>query len=106
MYIVKVYARQALNLELVIDFRYVIQPNRTPDFSGFAFPGTDAEGTDNARRPTAGSVPLPLQPRWDTLGTLGTQQTTRSRVSHPENLPLSGALVVGADGIEPPTAGV
>lgn len=46
VYINKVYARQALNRELVIEFRYVIQPNRTPDFSGFAFPGTDAEGTD------------------------------------------------------------
>ena len=50
VYILKVYPRQALNLELVIDFRYVIQPNRTPDFSGFAFPGTDAEGTDNAEK--------------------------------------------------------
>jgi hypothetical protein len=49
-YIVKVYARQALNLELVIDFRYVIQPNRTPDFSGFVFPGMDAEGTDDVEK--------------------------------------------------------
>jgi hypothetical protein len=32
---------------LVIEFQYVIQPNRTPDFSGFAFPGMDAEGTGN-----------------------------------------------------------
>lgn len=42
VFIAKVYARQALNRELVIDFRYAIQPNRTPDFSGFPFPGTDA----------------------------------------------------------------
>jgi hypothetical protein len=50
VYIVKVYARQALNRELVIEFRYEIQPNRTPDFSGFAFPGMDAEGTDNVEK--------------------------------------------------------
>lgn len=50
VYIKKVYARQALNQELVIDFRYEIQPNRTTDFSGFAFPGMDAEGTDKGGR--------------------------------------------------------
>lgn len=43
VYIKKVYARQALNQELVIDFRYEIQPNRTTDFSGFTFPDTGAE---------------------------------------------------------------
>jgi hypothetical protein len=42
LYIDKVYWREALNRESVVEFRYVIQPNRTPDFSGFAFPGTDA----------------------------------------------------------------
>jgi hypothetical protein len=56
VYIVKVYIRQALNRELVIEFRYVIQPNRTPDFSGFPFPGMDAEGTEQCREgPPAGS---------------------------------------------------
>jgi hypothetical protein len=43
VYIAKVYARQALNRELVIEFRYAIQPNRTPDFSGFAFPARTPE---------------------------------------------------------------
>ncbi len=52
LYIDKVYWREALNHESVVKFRYVIQPNRTPDFSGFTFPGMDAEGTDNAE--TAG----------------------------------------------------
>jgi hypothetical protein len=47
LYVERVYAREALNRELVVEFRYVIQPNRTPDFSGFAFPGMEAEGTDN-----------------------------------------------------------
>jgi hypothetical protein len=42
LYIDKVYGREALNRETVVEFRYAIQPNRTPDFSGFAFPGTDA----------------------------------------------------------------
>lgn len=45
LYIDKVYWRQALNREQVVEFRYEIQPNRTSDFSGFTFPGTDAEGT-------------------------------------------------------------
>lgn len=38
VYIAKVYAREALNRELVIEFRYAIQPSRTPDLSGFTFP--------------------------------------------------------------------
>jgi hypothetical protein len=50
LYIDKVYRREALNRESVVEFRYVIQPNRTPDFSGFTFPGTDAEGTDNIEK--------------------------------------------------------
>ncbi|MGB3893688.1 MAG: toll/interleukin-1 receptor domain-containing protein [Mycolicibacter sinensis] len=45
VYVERVYAREALNRELVIEFRYEIRPDRTPDFSGFAFPGADAEGT-------------------------------------------------------------
>lgn len=45
VFIARVYARQALNRELVIEFRYAIQPNRTPDFSGFVFPEMDSEGT-------------------------------------------------------------
>lgn len=51
VYVMKVYARQALNREQVIDFRYVIQPNRTPDFSGFTFPETDTDGTDGVAPP-------------------------------------------------------
>ncbi len=42
---------EALNRESVVEFRYLIQPNRTPDFSGFVFPGTDAEGTDEVAPP-------------------------------------------------------
>ncbi|BBY44266.1 hypothetical protein MCEL_25610 [Mycolicibacterium celeriflavum] len=39
VYVDKVYARQGdLNHESVIEFRYAIQPNRTPDLSGFTFP--------------------------------------------------------------------
>jgi hypothetical protein len=34
----KIYTREALNLELVIEFRYAIEPKRTPDLSGFNFP--------------------------------------------------------------------
>ena len=45
MYIDKVYGRVALNRESVVEFRYEIQAIRTPD--GFAFPGMEAEGTDN-----------------------------------------------------------
>ena len=48
VYIEKVYAREALNREQVIEFRYVIQPNRTADFSGFDLFSEDAESTDNA----------------------------------------------------------
>jgi hypothetical protein len=44
LYIDKVYWREALNRESVVEFRYVIQPNRTPDFGGFIFPGADDEG--------------------------------------------------------------
>jgi hypothetical protein len=47
VYIKNVYAREALNRELVIEFRYVIQPNRTADFCGFDLFGEDAAGTDN-----------------------------------------------------------
>lgn len=39
VFVTKVYAREALNRELVIEFRYAIQPDRTPDLSGFTFPG-------------------------------------------------------------------
>ncbi|MBI3217678.1 MAG: toll/interleukin-1 receptor domain-containing protein [Mycobacterium sp.] len=46
VYIDKVYLRQALNRESVVEFRYAIQPNRTADFSDFAFPGTGGGGTD------------------------------------------------------------
>lgn len=52
VYIIKVYARQALNRELVIEFRYAIQPNRSPDFSGFAFPETGADGTNDVAPPS------------------------------------------------------
>lgn len=37
-YVTKIYVREALNREQVIEFRYVIQPNRTPDLSAFTFP--------------------------------------------------------------------
>lgn len=39
LYIDKVYWREALNREQVVEFRYEIQPNRTANFSGFTFPG-------------------------------------------------------------------
>lgn len=40
VYIDKVYTREGpLNREYLVDFRYAIQPNRTPDVSGFTFPG-------------------------------------------------------------------
>ncbi|SPM34772.1 hypothetical protein MRAB57_2593 [Mycobacterium rhizamassiliense] len=40
VYIDKVYSREGpLNREHLVDFRYAIQPNRTPDLSGFTFPG-------------------------------------------------------------------
>lgn len=39
VYIDKLYTRAGhLNREDLVDFRYAIQPNRTPNFSGFAFP--------------------------------------------------------------------
>lgn len=38
VYIDKVYGRETLNREQVVEFRYSIQPNRTPDLSGFPFP--------------------------------------------------------------------
>ena len=40
VYIAKIHTRQgSLNREDLVDFRYAIQPNRTPDLSGFTFPG-------------------------------------------------------------------
>lgn len=40
VYIDKLYTREGpLNREDLVDFRYAIQPNRTPDLSGFTFPG-------------------------------------------------------------------
>ena len=69
MYIVKVYARQALNHELVMDFRYEIQPNRIPDLSGFAFPGTDAENADRIEKDSQQQSPLPFD---HPLGTAST----------------------------------
>lgn len=51
LYIDKVYRREALNRESVVEFRYEIKPNRTPDFSGFVFPGTDAHGTNEVAPP-------------------------------------------------------
>lgn len=40
VYIDNIYTRQgALDRENLVDFRYAIQPNRTPDLSGFTFPG-------------------------------------------------------------------
>ncbi|SRX96095.1 hypothetical protein [Pelodictyon phaeoclathratiforme BU-1] [Mycobacterium shimoidei] len=42
VYITKIHAREALNRELVINFRFEIQLDRTPNFSGFEFPDTDA----------------------------------------------------------------
>lgn len=46
LYIKKLYTRAGqLEREDLIDFRYAIQPNRTPDFSGFVFPEPDTEGT-------------------------------------------------------------
>lgn len=56
LYINKVYRREALNHESVVEFRYKIQPNRTPDFSGFVFPGAEAEDTDEVGR--SGGPPL------------------------------------------------
>ncbi|TDZ77383.1 SEFIR domain protein [Mycobacteroides salmoniphilum] len=44
VYITKVHAREALNRELVINFRFQIQLDRTPDFSGFKFPDADVTG--------------------------------------------------------------
>ena len=38
VYITKIHAREALNRELVINFRYEIQLDRTPNFSDFKFP--------------------------------------------------------------------
>lgn len=39
VYIDKVYTREGpLNRENLVDFRYAIQPNRTPDLRGFTFP--------------------------------------------------------------------
>jgi len=38
VYITKVHVRQALNRELVIEFRYAIQTNRTADLGEFTFP--------------------------------------------------------------------
>lgn len=49
VYIVKVFARQALNRELAIEFRYARPP--TPNFSGFVFPGTDAGRRGRDARP-------------------------------------------------------
>lgn len=43
-YITRVHAREALNRELVINFRFEIQLDRTPNFSGFMFPNCDATG--------------------------------------------------------------
>lgn len=51
VYIVNVYARQALNRELVIEFRYEIQPNRTSDLSEFVFPGPDTDGAAEVAPP-------------------------------------------------------
>ncbi|GFG84844.1 hypothetical protein [Mycolicibacter algericus] len=49
LYIDKLYTRAGqLNREDLVDFRYAIQPNRTPDFSGFVFPGTDADDTETS----------------------------------------------------------
>ncbi|MGV0633833.1 toll/interleukin-1 receptor domain-containing protein [Mycolicibacillus trivialis] len=42
VYITKIHAREALNRELVINFRFEIQLDRTADFSGFKFPDSDA----------------------------------------------------------------
>lgn len=42
VYITKVHVREALNRELVINFRYEIQLDRSTDFSGFEFPDTAA----------------------------------------------------------------
>ncbi|QEM46663.1 toll/interleukin-1 receptor domain-containing protein [Mycolicibacterium grossiae] len=43
LYIDKLYSRAGtLHREDLVDFRYAIQPNRTPDFTGFAFPEADA----------------------------------------------------------------
>jgi hypothetical protein len=64
VYIVKVYARQALNRELLIEFHHAaIQPDRAPDFSGFVFPGTDTEAPDAAETPDlAGTAAVIRQP--------------------------------------------
>ncbi len=47
----RTYLREALNRESVVEFRYVIQPKRTPDLSGFTFPGSDVEDTDGGETP-------------------------------------------------------
>ncbi len=48
VYIDKIYTRQgSLNREDLVDFRYAIQPNRTPDLSAFTFP--DAGDSSTAR---------------------------------------------------------
>jgi hypothetical protein len=52
VYIVKVHVRQALNHELVIDFRYEIQPNRTADFKRIRLPRHDAENADRIEKDT------------------------------------------------------
>lgn len=45
LYIDKLDTRAGtLHQEDLVDFRYVIQPNRIPNFSGFVFPETEAEG--------------------------------------------------------------
>lgn len=44
VYIDKLYSREGrLDREDLIDFRYLIQPNRTPDLSGFTFPDDEAD---------------------------------------------------------------
>lgn len=41
-YIDRLYTRNGpMNRENLVDFRYAIQPNRTPDFRGFVFPHTN-----------------------------------------------------------------
>lgn len=42
IYIDRLYTRDGpLNREDIVDFRYAIRPDRTPDFSGFVFPHTN-----------------------------------------------------------------
>ena len=58
VYVERTYLREALNRESGVQFRYVIQPSRTPDLSGFYLPRLGRRGHRRGRdtRPLAASV--------------------------------------------------